>query len=423
MQLRKTHLFRAVSDSVSQMICVAPPAQWPPIPPVPSGCRAPGDTDRCKGWPVQPICRCNLSSAFRFHEHSPLQWDSVVLTDNRQKRVTNGNYKHIPVSGIYCDFTDVSVGSMLHPGDAITSLWPCWSMYEEFCSRAQLRKRVRFFIVSEDLSKLNHSTAPWLITMMSIMNATAVGNFPAVKTQHNTVFVKYDWAKHGRTNGWHFPTKVGQSSTRGMKQYFLRKAHANSLRDAARQSDSRLAYPSTHLRPNVLMLNRKGQREIVRSSEVIRQITSRFGVAVKETHDMGSLSPRDQIALVHEHDIIISPHGQQLSTIGFARECTAVLEVYVPQFAIPGFFLPWAVNADLLAFGLYSGERLEETSEWLSSKGLKQRSIARRRQVSLSTEIVALIPAMIRSRVECCCALIRNGHLHRARTARCSCVQ
>ncbi|KAJ1457757.1 hypothetical protein M885DRAFT_562677 [Pelagophyceae sp. CCMP2097] len=51
-----------------------------------------------------------------------------------------------------------------------------------------------------------------------------------------------------------------------------------------------------------------------------------------------------QAAWIHAHDVIVSPHGAQLSSLVFARPCTVVVEIFPTGFYLPGFYSMLAVN-------------------------------------------------------------------------------
>ena len=40
------------------------------------------------------------------------------------------------------------------------------------------------------------------------------------------------------------------------------------------------------------------------------------------------MAPEAQARWIHAHDVIVSPHGAQLSNLVFARPCTAVVEIF-----------------------------------------------------------------------------------------------
>ena len=96
------------------------------------------------------------------------------------------------------------------------------------------------------------------------------------------------------------------------------------------------ASPSFH----VLFINRNnGKREIggpdvANITNNIRTKLSNLGISsnnsrITETNDFGQWNGSGQIMMMSDHDIIISPHGNQWSSIGLAPECASVLEVYV----------------------------------------------------------------------------------------------
>ena len=49
-------------------------------------------------------------------------------------------------------------------------------------------------------------------------------------------------------------------------------------------------------------------------------------------------SPEDQAKWTYAQDVIISPHGAQLSNLIFARRCTVVVEIFPENYYLPGFY-------------------------------------------------------------------------------------
>ncbi|KAG5189562.1 hypothetical protein JKP88DRAFT_137106, partial [Tribonema minus] len=60
-----------------------------------------------------------------------------------------------------------------------------------------------------------------------------------------------------------------------------------------------------------------------------------------------------QAAWAARHDVIISPHGNQLTNVAFARRCAVVLELFPPNYIVPDFFTSLALDAGAVSFYLH----------------------------------------------------------------------
>eukprot|EP00966_Prymnesium_polylepis_P160933 3718937-Prymnesium_polylepis.1 len=69
---------------------------------------------------------------------------------------------------------------------------------------------------------------------------------------------------------------------------------------------------------------------------------------------MTNMTLRDQATSVRRHHLIISPHGAQNANFAFAAPCTAVLELFTRQYAIP-MYLELANEVGARPFGMYPG--------------------------------------------------------------------
>lgn len=64
----------------------------------------------------------------------------------------------------------------------------------------------------------------------------------------------------------------------------------------------------------------------------------------------------DQFAFMNAHDILISPHGAQLTSVPFMPDCGGVLEIFPKAYHLPGYFGSLAKHSGLNAKWIYLGE-------------------------------------------------------------------
>lgn len=71
----------------------------------------------------------------------------------------------------------------------------------------------------------------------------------------------------------------------------------------------------------------------------------------------------EQISFMSQTDILVSPHGAQLTSINFMpAPCGAVFEVFPPGYYVPHFFGPLAVTSGLRHGFVYTGKNVDK--EW-----------------------------------------------------------
>lgn len=97
-----------------------------------------------------------------------------------------------------------------------------------------------------------------------------------------------------------------------------------------------------------------------------------------------------------------------------------IFRIQPHHFAVPGYFLPWAVNAGIQAFGLHVHRDISTTEPYLQHRGRGGRVRARDIPfMNITNQIVMTLPALIQARRECCQTLIDNMEWDRATYARC----
>ena len=154
----------------------------------------------------------------------------------------------------------------------------------------------------------------------------------------------------------------------------------------------------------VLLIDRAGgSREWSLSHDTASLIEEVWGddVHVKVVSNFhGSL--RDQALEMHNADIIISPHGAQLTNLAFIRPCTAVLELF-PRGYYLGYFQPLVLSAGGVSFDGYPFDRspLLDT-DTTSISDLKQRVMIRELPIKTSPEsIMRAFPKLVIGVLSC----------------------
>lgn len=111
----------------------------------------------------------------------------------------------------------------------------------------------------------------------------------------------------------------------------------------------------------------------------------------------------DQVSFMMQTDIVVSPHGAQLTSINFMPSCGGLFEVFPPGYWFPHFFGPLAASSGLSHGYVYTGYDLKK--EWIRG-GLKKRSarhIARQLDVCAPLETsLDVIGKLVDSWKACC---------------------
>ena len=425
----------------------------------PENCRRPDDAfgiTPILGWPIHPLFNCERSEAFWFDDFSPLIRDKFEVQDFRCRESDE-------LRRIYCIIPEgVDIG---HPGDAISWLLPCWSAFMEFGgNRANLTghpnssmgnikynlvRKSRFPTkgwtkdICERLGISFTASLPSIRGLSSLKGAGKKGDKVATECDAGSDYIVVrNLNRVG--NAYHFSTLAAPSihtflevlrgfvlksrllNNAGIKRYFFRPEHARMFRSAMNLRESLLSHATNDNFIKVLILNRVGTRRLLESARIEYEIKKRtnhsqnslpHSFRVTQIDNLGIYNGLEQAKVLNNHDIIISPHGNQLANIGFANECAALLEVYVEKMGIPGCFLPLATNAGVLSFGLYAGENIDDTVS--SVMTLHSREQIRSHNIDLLDDVVNMVPTMLRARISCCQKLVDEGHEERAVEARC----
>lgn len=111
----------------------------------------------------------------------------------------------------------------------------------------------------------------------------------------------------------------------------------------------------------------------------------------------------EQITFMSNIDILISPHGAQLTSLNFMPPCGGVFELFPPGYYLPHFFGPLATTSGLLHGYAYTGANVQ--TEWYEGNLLdrKKRFRARDQNVCVPLEkSLDIIGKMVDGWKECC---------------------
>lgn len=111
----------------------------------------------------------------------------------------------------------------------------------------------------------------------------------------------------------------------------------------------------------------------------------------------------EQAAWMRDHDVVISPHGAQLTNLVFLQPCAAILELSPAHYFVPGYFLTLALNAGALAYVGYPGDAPERDVERVLAMPPHSMTNFRKAPIRLDgyASLVAVVRAAVADRTRC----------------------
>jgi hypothetical protein len=174
--------------------------------------------------------------------------------------------------------------------------------------------------------------------------------------------------------------------------------HVKTLRDSILRHHgfTTSAEDSCTRDPTIGIVNRHNKRKWLNTDVIPANVMT----------DFRSSSYLEQIRFMSEVDILISPHGAQLSSLFFMKPCSSVLELYPPGLYIPFFYGTLASAANVSHSVLYTGLAKEQEVQQ-TQNNVRARIQARRAPICAdTTEILRWIQEQKAIRQECCARLI-----------------
>jgi len=169
------------------------------------------------------------------------------------------------------------------------------------------------------------------------------------------------------------------------EQWFVDERHAHALRDRwLRQSALRT-------QPRIGLLQRRSGRTLLQEEELLVALRE---LAPTDVETFESKGFREQMGFMNGHDIVVSPHGAQLTSVPFMPDCGGVVEVYPRYYWIPGFFGSLANNSGLEYRAIYTSA--VDPADDVSGSELAKNAVLRReaRAVDLCVSIAEVVRAV-----------------------------
>lgn len=128
--------------------------------------------------------------------------------------------------------------------------------------------------------------------------------------------------------------------------------------------------------PRIAILNRKLKRELLNAQEITDAIRAILGANCSITITDFETTPfLGQVQFFAETDLVVSPHGAQLTGIPFLPRCGSVLELFPAGFFLPHYFGSLAASSRIHHGYMYLGTNLA------AEQAAAEQSVAWRRKI------------------------------------------
>lgn len=187
--------------------------------------------------------------------------------------------------------------------------------------------------------------------------------------------------------------------------YFLAKSpdDLHYLRDKLLAGIGRKSDACSTNGPRIAILNRKGTRSLIDPEGMAERIEKVIDKGSVVVHYNEKTSFNEQIAFFSGVDILISPHGAQLTGIPFMPNCGSVLEFFPAGYLWPDYFGALATSSGLNYSYIYLGN---DEGGLFRGNGLKAamiRSINRRVHMCPPIDkVVESLPILVTQWQQCC---------------------
>ncbi|KAG7351697.1 DUF563 domain containing protein [Nitzschia inconspicua] len=129
-----------------------------------------------------------------------------------------------------------------------------------------------------------------------------------------------------------------------------------------------------------------------------------FRFVYQESFDSFSFS--EQVAYMANLDIVLGPHGAQLTNAAFLPRCGGMLEFFPQGYWAPHYFGTMARTTGHYHFGIYAGDRrtMEQDVLYAMTNTLQTQDEARARNISIDDvqEVVDATMALVQRWYDCC---------------------
>lgn len=288
---------------------------------------------------------------------------------------------------VVCEFDDMQTAST-HFAHSMQQLYGCFSYWQEYS-----KGRPILILNAKTKKKLER-------------NAFLKGFFSLLKSRINLeIMDKPSWENK---NSSVIPQTFNVSGG-----YIL--SHTNILNDLVQDEynlpKANTSYCLHQRKPRIAILNRRKSvgrsiinAELLAEWEQIKNASWNDHIPVEYFED---LDFQEQVSFFQSADILISPHGAQLTGLAFMQApCSQLIEIFPKGYAIPNFYGSLAVNSNTSYSFLYLSGQSPETEQ---ADNLLDRVKARSTNLCLSKDMVShTLEQVVGEWQQCCASLTKN---------------
>ncbi len=295
-----------------------------------------------------------------------------------------------------------------HAMQQLYRCWSYWTRYPEFTPVLVGPSHHRGFrptVRPDFFTNMLHALQTAIGLQVVAMNYSTISELDAVMETHGIRSVRSTF-EHGD----------GFALASSLDAVELRKAIlSDRTNDERRDWQTGCPLPPSERIPRIALLNRnekQSQRSFLNAIEVTQAITdSGLSAEVPIAH-FENATFTDQIQFFNNVDIVLSPHGAQLTSMAFLPSCGGVLEFFPRGYFVPYYFGSLARAAGLRYSALYLSENRDdwekETRE--ATRSVQSRFRIRQSNLCPSVEdVVRLVRKMVSHWNDCCARIISRS--------------
>jgi len=304
------------------------------------------------------------------------------------------------IDNVYCE-TDIFGHHQIHPHWAHTTdtIYACWYFFEKY-SKAN-------WTVFNGFPNLDYATLGYKLHLFGIQERN--GMPPPACTNDLHIHRKPGKGKsgwHHEEGGSNFVTMESAAAYRDRWLNILKKHSKVQHSDPKGRDSQHLSHrhETTMNSIQIGILNRHGSRQMMNPEVVYKAFIDHLPNAHITTLLDAKYLPSflEQCQWVNQMDIIVAPHGAQLTNLVCAAPCTVLVEIYPPKYFIPGYFGPMANALGLETFVVYPGKDGYADTDPCCKDEQNCARKARVSKVEVPHGFEKLPPLLLKARKQCC---------------------